>query len=235
MKTKRILAIVLAAVCVLSVLALTACEFKIEGDETWSYSAEDKEGSVQLFSNFFEETFKNTNQVVTITSEGKTMSVETIDGTKDCTTYTETGATAYAFVDGDKYIYAVSSNDIDKSYWESKDYYDMNYFVFKSRLSVLDEVPADAATFTCEVEGSGKFSEDESKQSSTETLKLSVVVSEDNKLVINATSKNGLVEKATIETTADGETRVSVISFEYGSASVTIPDLSSWTLQTELN
>lgn len=219
MKTlKTILAIALSLAMI---SALCACSIKVGGEETWEYSADTKEGCEQLFNDFFKKTFENTNQVVTVKGNGSLVSTETIDGTSDCITYSTTGAYTYSFIKDGEYIYALKDNDSQQYYMVGEENYSYGYFVYRNSIDILADVPEDGVTFACEVKGS---SED---GNSTNSLTLEITTDEGS-VKITATSENDLVKTVTIVTNDGGETRTTEMTFEYGNASVTLPDISDW-------
>ena len=203
------------------VFALCACSVELGGEETWEYSADDKEGTVQLFNDFFAETFKNTNQTVTANSEGKDQFVETIDGTSDYATYSESGAETWSFIKDDEYIYAMTGEDT-KYYTVSEEYYGYGYFAYKRNLDFFDMLPEEGITYSCEVKGSSKDG------SSNSTLTLEVKNGDEGSITINASSKDDLVDTITLSSTQEGATVNTTMTIVYGSASVTTPDISDW-------
>ncbi len=218
MKTlKTILAIALSLAMI---SALSACSIKFGGEETWEYSADTKEGCEQLFNDFFEKTFENTNMVVTTKGNGSLVSTETIDGTSDCITYATTGAETYSFIKDEEYIYALTC-DGSNCYMVGTENYGHGYRVFKNSIDILDALPADGVTYACEVKGS---SEDGNSTNSL-TLEFST---DEGSVKITAASENDLVKTVTIVTNDGGETRTTEMTFEYGTASVTLPDISDW-------
>ena len=232
---KKILtAAILAIACIVSVFALASCEIKIEGDETWTYSAETKEDTANLLNNFMEKTLKNTNQVVTVKNGDTVVMVETIDGTKGHVFYSKDNQT-YSFIDGENYIYAMPGEDYN-TFWKSKTYYGYGYFAYKSSfVDIVSKVPEDdSVKFSCHVEGSGTFGEDPDKQTSSETIEIEIDHGEQGKIKINAESKNGLVEKYVYTITDASRTTTITLTFEYGNASVTVPDITGWYEQFDL-
>lgn len=237
---KKISTIVCAVVLVVSMLAFSACNFMIGGESTWEYESSDKEGTVELVSQFFEKTFANTNQVVTVKSKGEPFFTETIDGTSDHVVYDGASTETYSFINEEGYIYAMAfassseeDSDTSKSYWVSKDYYDSGYFAYKFYVTVFELLPEEGITFNCKVSGKGTIGENDEQSDSTSTLTLEVKNGDVGSITITATSKNDLVESVSYSQTAiddNGETVNSnlLLTFEYGSASVTVPDLSDW-------
>ena len=216
---KKLLAAVLALVMA---LALCACGVQIGGEETWEYTADNKEGVMQLYNDFFEETFKNTNQVVTVKGTSGDLDVETIDGTSDYIKYATTDAETWAFLQEDEYIYAMSA-DGTSYYMTGEDYYNYGYFAYKNSLDVIDMLPEDEGlTYSAEVKGS------KNGDNSTATLTIEIKNGDEASITITAEAKNDLVEGISIHNVEDGETRDTTMTIEYGNASVTVPDISDW-------
>ena len=221
---KTLLAVVPALVMA---LALCACGAVTSGEETWEYTADNKESTAQLVTDFFEKTFADTNQIVTTVSDGKTMSVETIDGTADYITYSTTDAETYSFIQNDEYIYALTGDDV-QYYMVGETYYDYGYRTYRNTIDLFDLITDDeGATYSCEVKGSAKDG------NSTATLTYTIDVGEEGSLQVTATAKNDLVETVTISRTGGGETVNSTMTFVYGSAAVTVPDVSDWYRQED--
>jgi len=230
-KTKIILALLLAVACLASVLALSACEFTLGGDEEWTYEADDKEGSVELLGQFFEGTYANTNQVVTLKTEGKVSLTETIDGTSSYVSYAD-GTKLYSFIDGENYICASSTADGENYYVIGEERYNFGYFAYKMYVDVLSDYPeSDDLTYSCVVKGSGTFSENEENVSSSETLTAEIKNGDETVLSISASAKDSLVRNLDCEYTVDGTTVSFTLTFVYGTASVTVPDISGWNLE----
>ena len=217
---KTLLAITLTLVMVFS---FCACSFELGGEETWEYTSDDKEGTVQLFNDFFEETYKNTNQIVTAKSNGQDYFVETIDGTSDYTKYSTNGADTWSFIKDGEYISAVSGED-SSYYMVSEEYYGYAYFAYKNSFNIVEMLPEEGLTYSCESKGSAK----DGKSNATLTLEIK---SDERNITINASAKDGLVETVNISSTQEGTTVNTTMTIVYGSASVTVPDISGWDKQ----
>ena len=215
---KKLLAILLTFAMI---FGACACSASIRGEETWEYTAENKDSTVQLFNDFFEETFKNTNQVVTVKSGEEQIFVETIDGTSDHASYATTGAEVYAFVNEDEYIYAVSA-DGSEYYMVSEDYYNLGYFAYKSQIDLFEMLPEEGLTYSCKVEGSKKGEE------GTSTMTLEIKNGDEGSITITASARNDLVENVVVTRNEEGTTTTSTFDIVYGSASVTLPDITDW-------
>lgn len=220
-KTKSLWAVLLAFVMA---LALGACGVEIGGEETWSSSAEDREGVISLYNDFVKKTYADTNHVDTITAGGKELITETVDGTSYHAVGNDGEHEVYAFMDGAKYIYATIFGE-EKEYTEDKSLYDD---AFKGYTWLpIEEIPAEqVASYSAKVEGSRKGDE------STETLTIELKKHEGENGTIKAVSKNGLVQQIDVTPGLDGKD-TSTFSFTYGQAKVTVPDVSTWKTHME--
>lgn len=212
----------------ISALMLASCFSIGPITEQYEYTADDAEGTSTILEEYFARTLTNTNMVVTVKSNDALALTETIDGEKSSAAYS-TGTTSYTYKDGEKYCYAVDSAD-SKYTMEDESLYQQGRYVFTMFTLLGSEWPADA-TFSCSFEGEGVLGEKEEDYTGTGTFTLEVVTP--TKTVrANGTSKNGLAEA--YEVTATGEEDGQPLSqkynltFTYGSASVTLPDFSSW-------
>ena len=204
------------------VFTLFACSLKLGGEETWESTADNKEGVISLFDGFFEKTFANTNQVITVTSGGETVYVENIDGTSDYVSYADSNNDNWSFIKDGEYIYAMNGEDMNY-YMVGEENYNYGYFVYKSTAEIFKMVPEeDGVTFSCVVKGSKKDGK------STETLTLEVKNGDAGSLTISASSTDGLVDTITIVSSQEGTTTTTTMTIAYGGASVTVPDITSW-------
>lgn len=215
--TKTLLTISLALIMAFSLLA---CTIQSGGDETWEYSADTKEGCEELFNDFFKETLENTNMIVTMKGNGNPVSTETIDGTSDYITYATTGTETYSFIKDEEYIYAMTGDD-SNYYMVGKDNYDYGYQVYKHSLNIFEALPEEGATYSCEVKGG--TTDGNSTNNLTLEFKANV-----GSIKFEASSENDLVKTITITRIEEGQTYITDMTIEYGSASVTVPDISDW-------
>lgn len=223
MKQTRILLSMLLALAMLFVCG--ACSIELGGEETWEYSSDERDGVVQLYHDFFEKTFEDTNQEVSVTGsrEGLILT-ETIDGTSDHSVYGDATTETYAFVDGSDYIYAMNMGE-GTIYWADKSYYDNGYYAYKTYLNIVDMLPEDdSLSYSCSVKGESKDG------ASTAALTLEIKNGADY-LKIEATAVNDLVESVTYSRSEEGADVTLTFAFTYGNASVTIPDRTDWAKQ----
>ena len=226
--SKAVLAIVLAFVFA---FAFTACSIELGGETSWEYTADNKEGSVQLFNDFFGETFNNTNQTVTCKNGESEVYTETIDGTSSFASYKTTGANTYSFVKDGVYYYAMQSEN-GGVYSTGEVGYNYGRYFYKTFVDILGDIPDDVSddatvTFKCSSKGQGV--EKDGKFTGTSNFELEMTSENEGKMVISATAKDGLVEKITMNQIGGESEGEMTFTFEYGNASVTVPDISSWT------
>ena len=216
MKHMKILSAILLAVVM--VCALCACGVELGGEETWTYSAEDKEGTDELFHNFFEETFAATNLVVTADANGESMFTETIDGTSEFVDYPVSGAKTWSFIKDGEYIYALTG-DGSNYYMVGEEYYGYGHLVYKNTIDLFEMLPEEGLTFACEVSGSAENGK------SSEKLTMSIE-NDEGTIKIDAEKEDGLVRTITMfRREGENETTITM-TLAYGAAAVEIPDIS---------
>lgn len=227
---------------VASVFALSACFGNIEIEGTLDITADTKADSIELLDDFFEDTLKDPNFVVTLKSGEEVQFTENVKGI-DSSLLAKDGSKVYAFIENGIYYYASESKmeNIDgeetdffmyccsdetdeRGYSEdAKTYYDNSYCSFMGYIKVVELIPEDGGTFTC------KSHTEEKNDNSTSTLTFNFVA-KSGSVNITANAKNGKVEKVTVvqEDKVDAEkSKTYTITFEYGSANVEKPDIAA--------
>ena len=122
-KTMMTMAIVFL-VCVASIFALAACNFD-NLNYTEDYDSSDKEGSVELVNNFFAETLKDPDFVVTCKNkDGEVQFTENVKGTSSYSLSND-GSKLYAYKVGDFFYVANESQQVNDE-GETETYH--NYF-----------------------------------------------------------------------------------------------------------
>ena len=220
---KKTAILILALLLCVATFASCGILDNIEITGTSEIKADSKEDSLSLLNSYFEDSLKDANVVVTAKGNGEVIYVESLLGNKSFLDYQSTGTKMYCFVDGEKYIVATESEE-SGFYTTDKETYDNNHPYFMSNIKILEMVPEEDATFTCTV----KTEEKNKESSSTLTFE---VAANGASIKITATAKNGMVQTVTF-TNADatsGTPRTTELAFAYGSASVTLPDISEWT------
>jgi hypothetical protein len=227
---KKSLFAILLGLVLASVMAFSSCSFEFGGNgtETSDYTADDKEGSVELFDMFFENTFKSENCVVTVKdTDGNVQMTENVVGTSHKTVFKSTATTTYAFVDGERYIYAMDMGEDMRSYYVGKDWYDMGCYNYLEMFAMFKDLPEEGVTFACSLHEEGTFGENEEDNTSTGTFELNIT-SANGTMKLTATAENGYVTTASLAVDdVDGKYTINV-SYEYGNASLTLPDITDW-------
>ncbi len=242
MKKSRLFLSIVLLVCVVSVFALSACNIEFGHMDGTDYASSlEKDWSLELKSDFFEETLTDPDFVVTCKNQsGEVQYTETVKGTSSHT-LNKDGSEVYAFKKG-SHFYVANVNQAQHSYIcsdstkrgylaESEngvmaEVYKRNYCAFLNKengLSVADDVPEKGENFSCRSTIEWK------SNVSSGTLDFTCTA-DDRNYAITASLDRDLVQTLRVViTTADGET-VSDLSwsFVYGDASVTLPDTDAW-------
>ena len=204
-KVSFLLALILAGVMVFS---LAACSFGgIESEQSSELSAHGKEDSLKLLNDFFKQTLQNDNMVITTKNDDALKYTETIDGDANTVVFHESGVTAYSFKQNGEYI-AASLEGEEKTYRKGEGAYNAYFRFFYAKIRVLDAAD-ESNTFSC-------------KASDTDLV--FEMTGENGNIKITATAKDGLVQSATM---TDSEETITQ-TYTYGSAAVTLPDLTDW-------
>ena len=218
---KKILSLLALLLAGAMVFSLTACTITGggESESTFELTADGKEDSLQLLNEFFEETYGSDNLVVTTKSGDNVTTTESIVGDSGCVVFAESGVTVYSFMQDGAFIGA-SDNGESKTYRKDEGAYGAYYRFFYAKIRVLDAAD-ESNTFSCVT----KTEEKETAETKTSTAELTFEMTGASGTVkITATAKDGLVQSATI---TDGDETVTQ-TYAYGSASVTLPDLTDW-------
>ena len=193
----------------------------IESEGWTEVTADTKDDCFTLLDSFMEETLKNANVVVTVEGNGAVQYVESIVGDKNCVDHKSTDTKVYAFKQDNEFISAVDGDT--QYYMVGEEFYNNNYCYFLYNVRMLkEEIPADQATFT------GKMRTEEKNGESSSTLTFEIT-SEIGNVKITAEAKNGLVLAASyiINDPTAGQ-RTTTLTFAYGNAVVTLPDITDW-------
>ena len=227
-KTLIILSIVLL-VCVASVFAFTACNFTFESEGTADFTADSKADCLDLIDSLFEETLNNPNVVVTVKSGSTVYLTENIVGANDHLQYSN-GSESFAVKDGDKYLVVVPGEN--HYAYEDKDSYDSVYCTFLSFVTgAIKNTDDTYGPVMSDQNGtfSGTKHIEEKNGKTNATLTCTYTANEGGRTyTINATEKDGLVQKIDLSATQGEDTQTRTITFAYGSAVVNVPDYQSW-------
>ena len=222
---KASLIIVIVVICLATVLATSACNFdkiieniKNSGEGTADYSADDKYHSLGILEEVLAGSLNNPNMVVTARNGDSLYFTEFVVGDKDCTVYSDTDK-VYAVKDGDQYKVI---RTLGKSYTVGKDVYDENYCRFKQFIiKNVDEKFKDG-TFSCtrHIEEKGEQSEG--------NFTFNYTGENGDSYQIVGSERNDLVQAITITAKQDGVEASLTLDFAYGSAAVTVPDITDY-------
>ena len=229
---KQLLLPLIALMSILLAFTLMSCKADLNGESTTEISADTKQDCFQLLDQFFEDVFKDANVVVTFKIDDDIWFTENIKGTTSNVLFHDTEVKSYAYKDGDSYCVANESED--SHYHETnKEYYDASYGYFLAYPKMIaNAIPEDEGVFSCVIHIEEKNSTVDGTQTSTSTGELTFSITNDAGLLkIIAHATNNVVQDASIEykVTADPtQNRNIEIAFDYGHATVTIPDTAEW-------
>ena len=149
---------------------------------------------------------------------------ESIDGAKNCVLFASDNSKTYSFIQDDEYITAFPAGT-GNYYLTGKNWYDRYYCYFFDFIDTIALMPEEGGTFTCASEttgGAGKL------EQSNATLTFEYE-SDACSVKIAAKNKNSLTQNVVIESYDPiNGLSTTTMTFAYGSASVTIPDISDW-------
>ena len=236
MMKKSILLIVVMVACIAMVFALSACDLTdiLNGEATYEYTAENEKELEELVDYIFKNTFESKNTVITLKKANELYLIENIDGDKDSVEYygeDSNGMKVWTFVDeDDAYIYAYHDNDA-KYFIKSENPIDYGIEVYKNYIAFfnMDKAQDDlsSATFDCYWKGESILENGEEKEESG-SFKLSVIDGTTN-ITMTGTTKNAKVATLSFSITYEKRFSTYSASFEYGAASVVIPeDYMTW-------
>ena len=243
---------VLLLVCVISVFAFTACNFKLgemDGDEY--FSGTDKERCVELVDDFFEETLKDPDFVVTCTNkDGVVQYTETVKGTS-AYTLLKNGSKEYAFKKGGHFYVAMihySQNSANETVEEHhyycsdstkpgyyadtegctmEDRYNLCFCQFMNKelgVGLIKELPEEGATFQ------GMHHIEWVSNYPTATLDFTYTTDKGT-VTLTASSDGDKVRSVhlVIDEAAGDDSDIDLTwTFVHGGASVTLPDTDAW-------
>ena len=228
-KTKTFLAAIFAA----STLAIGACSLFPNADagekkKTWGATSTERYGCEKLYTDFFAPSVEDTNQVVTLKKGTTTTQTETISGTSDYISRAGNIET-WSFIKDGTYYWA-ANEDGNKHYLTGQSVYEEYYRTWYSYLSQFKHIPStqtSLCTYALSLVGEGILDKDDNMKTSTSSLTLQISA-EGGSLKITAEAKDEKLTKVTYDQTSGTQTETMVYEFTYGSATVTLPDLSTW-------
>lgn len=219
MKRKRFL-ILTALVIAVSILICSCSRTSVTEHD-------DKAGLLELAESFFAKMKEGVNVVITVKNGDTTLFVETIDGENSFVEYPD-GHRNYALKIGSDYYSATDMKDYTYK-MPGEGYYRSAYCTFLSFVKLLDLVQSEAET-----EYRSCLREEKKTGTATFTFE---VASADLLIKLNASSENGLVQSLayTKDDSANDTHVVQKMTFEYGTARVTVPDITNWEDRTAPN
>ena len=243
-KTGIFLALILA-VCFACVFCFTACGNNDKSDdgseeisnsasaeqidstdsprvEEWSFTADNAEDAKEIFDSFFYLTIYEENMIVTVTNSDEVCLKETIADEKDHIVYSE-DYDAFCYKDGDDYIYAVRDGN-NKYYFVDEEKYDENSFAFIFYLNILEDLP-EGCTVSLTSEGTSTYVGYDIIIDATLTLDIDYG---DTVLHLIAEKESDKVVSCKSAYTNDDGSSTIEVTFEFGNASVELPDINDW-------
>lgn len=190
----------------------------------WTFTADNLEEAKEIYDSFLYMTVYEDNMVVTVSSDDGLYLTETFDGEKDHIQYAD-GEEYYLWHDGDDYIYAAKEGN-NKYYFNDKDTYDqygMNFFFY---VDVLSDLPTEGLTISLTSNVTGTHEEYDIIIDATLTLEYSYG---DRSASVTAVKEHDrVVSLKAIYNDPDGSYFIEVKFDQFGTASVTLPDLTDW-------
>ena len=241
MKRKTVLSAWILVLCLLASLPLSACRSR--GDrpgattappgteettayprtEDWLFTADNLADAQDIYDSFFFMTIYEENMIVTVSNDDGVYLTETIDGEKDRVEYAW-DEEYFTYKDGDDFIFAVADGD-NRYYFVDEEKYDENSLAVAFFLDVLSDLPDEGVTISLASEGTSTFSEYD--VSIDATLTLEIVNGDATTNVTAVKESDKVVSFRCVYTDPDGSYAVEV-TFSFGDASVTTPDLTGW-------
>ncbi len=242
----RALAVVLL-VSVLCVFVFAACNVKFEEmDGSEYYDSTEKAQSLQQIDDFFSETLKDPDFVVTCKDKaGETVYTETVKGTSSCTLYKD-GSKTYAFKKGEHlyvaYVNSEAGRGAGEDHYYCSDSTKSGYYAGTQGETMADKYNDNFCRFMNASNGIGlvrDLSEDGGafhclthieRVSGFATATLTLTYTADRTVTVTASSEEEKVQtvRLTIAEPDDSLTTDLTWTFVYGGASVTFPDTDSW-------
>jgi len=230
--------VIVLIVCMASAIALTACKIELkdmDGEEY--YTATEKERSVELVNEYFEEILKNPDFVVTCKDqEGNLQYTEKVKGTDSYILFKD-GSEIYVFKKGNVSYVTMIQQTGDKVYYCSdsskKSYnaaaeemyksYHCSFMNAVSGMGVVKGLSEEKSEFFCSmnVERISGFA--------TSTLDFTYTADKINvTITADAEEKNVQTARVVITDAAGGQSSDLTWSFAYSGATFTLPDVDSW-------
>lgn len=189
-------------------------ELVVPNGKAWIHQANNLM-AINEKEDFFFSTYYSDNVIVDVTS-GEFHMIETIADGVDLVDY-QTGTKTYAFADDENCYYCLEYED-SKVYFTDPEYYELACNVYYlSYISLFDKfADEEDITFTTQI----TYEE----ESDSGILVFTVYQNDEAEVIITATKVDSLVNRVVVES----EGTEVVMTFTYGTATNTRPDLSDW-------
>ena len=213
----------------------TGCKDNEKADETkdgddgkgeikeWEFTADNLEDAKDIYEDFFYLTIYDDNMVVKVYNDDGLMLTETLDGNKDHIEYTW-GEVAFAYHDGEEYIYAVKDGK-NKYYFTDKDSYLDYSLAFEFFIDAFADIENEGLTVSLSSKGKSIPTEYSVYFDAVLTCEIQYQGWSSSIRAVKERDKVISFENALTDENGTTTTR---ITFEFGNASVTMPDLTDW-------
>ena len=231
MKKRTLILTMTLAICLILALLLSACNSNnVTPEDTadkpqtddWIFTADNLEEAEDIYEDFIYLSAYDDNLIVTVSDDDGVFLTETIKDETDHIDYMN-GEEYYLFRDDEDYICAFNGKRSRYFFIDEEEYFD-HFMEFYFYLDVLTGLP-EGTTVSLTSKGTSTHEEYNIYIDATLTLKINY---DDTEIDITATKvRNKVTYFKSTQITAD-ETNSITMNFSYGSASVTIPDITDW-------
>ena len=225
--------LMLTFIMLMALVLFTGCKNKEKDKEPddggkdeikeWEFTADNLELAKDIYDDFFYLTIYNDDMVVKVYTDDELLLTETLDGNKDHMEYAW-GEESFAYNEGEEYIFAVK-DEHTKYYFTDKDsYYDYS-LAFEFFINVFSDLEEDKLTVN--LSSKGKSIPEGYSVYTDAVLTVAIQYEGWNSNIRAVKERDKVVSFEETFTNEDGTTTTK-ITFEFGNASVTMPDLSDW-------
>ena len=213
----------------------TGCKNNEKGDEPkdgddgkgeikeWEFTADNLEDAKDIYDDFFYLTIYDDDMIVKVYNDDGLMLTETLDGNKDHIEYTW-GEEAFAYNEGEEYIYAVKDGK-NKYYFTDKDSYLDYSLAFEFFIDAFADIESEGLTVSLSSKGKSIPTEYSVYFDAVLTCEIQYQGWSSSIRAVKERDKVISFENALTDENGTTTTR---ITFEFGNASVTMPDLTDW-------
>lgn len=216
-------------VCFVALFMLTACKSDNKNNQDkpkvdeWEFSANTLEEAKAIYEDFFYLTIYNDNMIVTVSNDDGVIITETLDGEKDHVKY-NLDEEYFVYKDGNDYYVAVRDGK-NKYYFKDEDKYDEYGLAFAFYLDVLSDLETEGMTISLKSKGTSTHTEYDILIDAKLTLEINY---ENHSINVTAEKVKDKVVSFKSTYTDEDESYTVDIKFEFGKASVALPDISDW-------